>query len=293
VKLKPSAQDFLAGTILLVLALIGWWLNQEHPLGTARRMGPGYMPMLAFWIQGLLGVGVLATAIVSGPREIGTDAWREIIVTTISGSALFVMWMALGQPATIPFLAVVIWLAASVVLGLWFRSNMMPILAAMAFFWFTLERLGFLVALSGTVMISALAERPPRIERMLKISLLLIPLCYAIFIAFLDIRVPLMPGELDQTFRGIAASESPTLARALSWAGLVVWIAGIWLCVVVLLRTNNAETTMVVHVLVAVAVVVCIAGLVLTELGGKRLSILGDLMRVIFWPIRAVFGLGA
>lgn len=289
-KLKPSAQDLFAGTILLALALIGWWLNQDHPLGTARRMGPGYMPMLSFWILGILGVAVLATAMVSGPREVGSDAWREIIITTISGAALFIMWMALGQPPTIPLIAVLAWLAASIALGLWFRSNMMPILAAMAFFWFTLERLGFLVALSGTVMISALAERPPRIERMLAIALILIPLCYAIFIAFLDIRVPLMPGELDQTFRGIAASESPALSQLLSWAGLLVWILGIWLCVLVLLRTNDNETTMAVHVLVSVAVVVCIAGLVLTELGGKRLTILGDLMRLIFAPVRMLIG---
>jgi hypothetical protein len=288
VKPKLSSQDLVAGTILVALALIGWWLNQEHPLGTARRMGPGYMPMLAFWIQGILGVGVLITAFFSGPRDVGADAWREIILTVISGSALFVMWMLLGRPATIPFLAVTAWLAATIALGLWFRSNMLPILAAMAFFWFSLERLGFLIALFGTVMVSALAERPPRVERMLAISMLLIPLCYAIFIAFLDIRVPLMPGELDQTIRTFARAESPTLAAVLSWGGLLLWVVGIWLCVLVLLKTNNDETTMGVHLLSAAAVVVSFAGCIMTELGGKRLSILGDVFKVIFWPIRAL-----
>ncbi|MCC7282502.1 MAG: hypothetical protein IT556_08980 [Acetobacteraceae bacterium] len=289
-KLKPNSQDLFAGAILLGLALIGLWLNEDHALGSARRMGPGYMPMLSFWLLGIIGAGVLATAMVSGPREVGNDAWREILVSLVSGGALFVMWLALGQPATIPLLAVLLWLAASIALGLWFKSNMMPILAAMAFFWFTLERLGFLVALSGTVLVSALAERPPRIERMLAISLILIPLCYAIFIAFLDIRVPLMPGELDQTFRALATSESPMLSQVLSWVGLLVWIGGIWLCVKVLLLTNNNETTMGVHILIAAAVVVCIAGLVLTELGGKRLTILADLVRLIISPVRMLFG---
>jgi hypothetical protein len=288
VKLKPSAQDLFAGTILVVLAVIGWWLNQEHPLGTPRRMGPGYMPMLAFWIQGLLGAAVLVIAVVSGPRPVGGDAWREIVLTVISGSALFVLWLALGRPATIPFVAVAAWLAASIAVGLWFRSNMMPILAAMGFFWFTLERFGFAVALFGTVMISALAERPPRIERMLSIALLLILLCYAIFIAFLDIRVPLFPGDIDQAVRNIARAESARQSAVLSWSGLAVWLVGVWLCVLVLLKTNNDQTTMGVHLLSAAAVATSLAGFVLTELGGKRLSILGDVFRVIAMPFRAV-----
>lgn len=287
-RFKPSSQDIFAGTILVALAIIGWWLNQDHPLGSARRMGPGYMPMLAFWIQGLLGVAVLIIAMVSGPREIGRDAWTEIILATISGSALFVMWLALGRPPTIPFLAVAVWLGASIAMGLWFRSNMMPILAAMAFFWFTLERVGFAVSLFGTVMISALAERPPRIERMLSVALLLILLCYAIFIAFLDIRVPLFPGDIDQTVRAIAQSESRSLSAWLSWSGLVVWMIGVWLCVLVLLKTNNDETTMGVHLLSAAAVLVSLAGFLLTELGGKRLSILGDVMRVVLRPLQAL-----
>jgi hypothetical protein len=291
VRSKASAQDIFAGTILLVLALIGWWLNQEHPLGNARRMGPGYMPMLAFWIQGALGVAVLVFAMISGPRPVGRDAWTEIILATISGSVLFVLWLALGRPATIPFVAVAVWLGGSIAIGLWFRSNMMPILAAMAFFWFSLERVGFAAALFGTVMISALAERPPRVERMLSIALLLILLCYAIFIAFLDIRVPLFPGDLDQAVRAIAQSESPAQSAWLSWSGLVIWGIGIWLSVVVLLKTNNDETTMGVHLLSAAAVVVSLGGFLLTELGGKRLSILGDVMRVVFAPVRFLISL--
>jgi hypothetical protein len=47
--MKINAKDVASGAFLILIAVIGLWLNQEHALGTALRMGPGYMPMLVFW----------------------------------------------------------------------------------------------------------------------------------------------------------------------------------------------------------------------------------------------------
>jgi hypothetical protein len=77
-RLKPDAQSIFAGLMFLAFAAVMLWLNTDHPIGTARRMGPGYMPMLAFWILGVLGVAILAGGLFSGPDPIGRFAWRDL-----------------------------------------------------------------------------------------------------------------------------------------------------------------------------------------------------------------------
>ena len=57
--MKLNTKDLLSAGLFISLAAIGLWLNQDHNLGTARRMGPGYMPMLVFWLQIILGGMVL------------------------------------------------------------------------------------------------------------------------------------------------------------------------------------------------------------------------------------------
>jgi hypothetical protein len=66
--MKINAKDVASGAFLILIAIIGLWLNQEHALGTARRMGPGYMPMLVFWVQLGLGTAVLGLAFFNGLR---------------------------------------------------------------------------------------------------------------------------------------------------------------------------------------------------------------------------------
>jgi hypothetical protein len=48
--MKINTKDLLSAALLISLALIGLWLNTDHTMGTARRMGPGYMPWLSFMI---------------------------------------------------------------------------------------------------------------------------------------------------------------------------------------------------------------------------------------------------
>lgn len=77
-KLKPDAQDIFAGLMFIGFAGLMLWLNTDHPIGSARRMGPGYMPMLAFWILGGLGVSILLGGLFSGANAIGRFAWRDM-----------------------------------------------------------------------------------------------------------------------------------------------------------------------------------------------------------------------
>jgi hypothetical protein len=82
--MKINAKDVASGLLLLVIAAVGLWLNQDHSLGTARRMGPGYMPMLVFWIQMGLGVIVLGMGLFNGPDPLDRWAWREFVLVLAS-----------------------------------------------------------------------------------------------------------------------------------------------------------------------------------------------------------------
>jgi hypothetical protein len=78
-RLRPDAQDIFAGVMFIAFAGVMLYLNFEsHPIGSARRMGSGYMPMLAFGILAALGVAILISGLFTGPEPIGRFAWRDM-----------------------------------------------------------------------------------------------------------------------------------------------------------------------------------------------------------------------
>lgn len=82
--MKINAKDVWSGLLLIVVAAVGLWLNQDHTLGSARRMGPGYMPMMVFWLQIGLGVIILGLGLFNGPDPLERWAWRELVLILAS-----------------------------------------------------------------------------------------------------------------------------------------------------------------------------------------------------------------
>lgn len=76
-------KDLWAGLLFLAFALVLGWDALSLPIGTARRMGPGYFPLVLAVTLGLLSLGVLARAL----RARGDEAPLRIPVR----EALFVM----------------------------------------------------------------------------------------------------------------------------------------------------------------------------------------------------------
>ena len=84
-----ARRDVLAGLLFVGVALLGLWLSRDYPIGTALRMGTGYVPRLLCWI--LLGLGTII--LVQGLRAAQTErplssadmsAWRPVIFVTAS-----------------------------------------------------------------------------------------------------------------------------------------------------------------------------------------------------------------
>jgi len=82
--MKINAKDLAAGLLLVGFAVAGLWLNLDHTLGNARRMGPGYMPMLTFGILAAIGASVVIMALFSGPEPLERWAWRELLLVLLA-----------------------------------------------------------------------------------------------------------------------------------------------------------------------------------------------------------------
>lgn len=69
-------RDILAGLLFVGVGVLGLWLSRDYPIGTALRMGTGYVPRLLCWIMVLLGAIVMAMGFRSGDQLIGDAPLR-------------------------------------------------------------------------------------------------------------------------------------------------------------------------------------------------------------------------
>jgi hypothetical protein len=88
-----TRKNVLAGLLFMGIAIAGLWVSRDYPIGTALRMGTGYVPRLLCWILLALGFLVLIQGLRADPRaqegETGASlAWRPLVF--VAGSlALF------------------------------------------------------------------------------------------------------------------------------------------------------------------------------------------------------------
>ncbi len=198
--MKLGAKDIASSVFFIVVAVIGLYLNQEHALGSARRMGPGYMPMLVFWVQIGLGSLVLLNGLFGGPDPLQKWTGLESATFVLAIAAgLLVIYLSpmLGERFAQTYDGVGLGALTGFII-LCFAAGWRMIafvLAAMCVFALLLERAGLMVAIVGTIFVAALADPDHRRRPLgvLGITVFLLGLCWWVFIRELDIRVPVWP----------------------------------------------------------------------------------------------------
>ena len=206
--MRISEKDVASGLFFILVAVAGLYINggflgiglEQHSLGTPRRMGPGYMPMLVLW--GLFGLGALTLIIglFEGPDPLARWTGVESVVFAASiAVGLVVGWLA---PSLNPAFESGYYglglglLAGFAVLCVAVGWRLMgTICAAMAAFCLLLDRGGLMLALVATIFISAAAEPEHRARPVgvLGLTIFLLALCWWVFIDRLDIRVNVWP----------------------------------------------------------------------------------------------------
>jgi hypothetical protein len=90
-------KNVLAGLMFIAIAALGLWVSRDYPIGTALRMGTGYVPRLLCWI--LMGLG--AAILVQGLREKDTPpertSWRQLMPIAVVTTSLVAFALAIEQ----------------------------------------------------------------------------------------------------------------------------------------------------------------------------------------------------
>jgi len=149
-----ARKNVLAGALFMAIAVLGLVLSRDYPIGTALRMGTGYVPRLLCWLLLALGACVLVQGLREAPREapggqgaLAHFGWRPLVLVT----------------------------------------------ASLALFALTLERLGLVVAILLLTIAGAYATRGRGIVETLLAALVLIALCWGIFVYGLQLTIPVWP----------------------------------------------------------------------------------------------------
>jgi len=74
-----APKEFWLGVIYLTFGAVGLWFGLDYPLGTADRMGPGYLPCLVSALLIVFGVVSLMRAVRLEGDEIGAIAFRPLL----------------------------------------------------------------------------------------------------------------------------------------------------------------------------------------------------------------------
>ncbi|RKK05135.1 hypothetical protein EBE87_17880 [Pseudoroseomonas wenyumeiae] len=195
--MKINAKDLASGIFLLVLAGLGLWLNMDHTLGNARRMGPGYMPMLVFWLELGLGAIVFVTSFFGGTDPL--EKWTKIDFVTL---ALAIAAGLLGYQllSTVPALSTNWYaLGLSIVIAMFILAIspgwrvLATVLAGMSLFGVLLDAGGLFLSIAIMVVVAAFADKEHRPLGVAACVVFLIALCWWVFIHELDIRVNIWP----------------------------------------------------------------------------------------------------
>jgi hypothetical protein len=149
-----ARKNVLAGLLFMSVAILGLWVSRDYPIGTALRMGTGYVPRLLCWVLLALGACVLVQGLREAPRQApagqGSEAslgWRPLVLVTV-GLVLFAL---------------------------------------------ALERLGLVIAILLLAAASAYAMRGRGLIETAATALLLIALSWGVFIFALKLTIRVWP----------------------------------------------------------------------------------------------------
>ena len=79
-----ARKDVIAGLLFSAVAVVGLYISRDYPVGSALRMGTGYVPRLLCWILLALGAVVLVQGLRKGdarPRQVSAtpSSWRSVV----------------------------------------------------------------------------------------------------------------------------------------------------------------------------------------------------------------------
>ncbi len=75
-----NSQDLLAGLLFVLLGMLAIVVSARYPMGTAQRMGPGYVPTLLGWGLVILGLAIAGRALRSKGGALPSWSARPVLL---------------------------------------------------------------------------------------------------------------------------------------------------------------------------------------------------------------------
>ena len=101
------SKDFLAGLMFIGFGLTALYFGQHLAVGTAVRMGPGYVPRALSYILLALGGIICVFAMVRGSEPVEKPRWKPIGLVTIGIVAFALLFERAGMlPALVALIAI-------------------------------------------------------------------------------------------------------------------------------------------------------------------------------------------
>lgn len=100
------SKDFLAGLTFLAFGLGFAYFAQNYRIGSARAMGPGYLPALLGWVLAALGAGIAVADIFKRSEPVSRIGLRGLFFITLSAAVFAICVRGLGLFFTIILVSV-------------------------------------------------------------------------------------------------------------------------------------------------------------------------------------------
>ena len=81
---RLNNKDFAAGLLFVAFGALGLYLARDYPVGSALRMGAGYVPKGLCWLMVLLGGGIALKGFLAGGEAADRWAWRPLFILSAS-----------------------------------------------------------------------------------------------------------------------------------------------------------------------------------------------------------------
>lgn len=123
-----SQKELWLGVLYLAFGAAGMWYSFDYPMGSAARMGPGYLPCLVSGILLVFGAGALVRSVRIAGEDLGRIAFRPLLHVVLGVVAFAVLAERAGL-----LLSLVALIVISAAGSREFRLGWVPVFGMLAF----------------------------------------------------------------------------------------------------------------------------------------------------------------
>jgi hypothetical protein len=103
-------KDFLSGLLFVAFGTVALWFGRHLPVGTAMRMGPGYIPHALAYALLVLGFVIAVISLIYPDDKFERPSWKPLTAVTIAIVCFALLFEVAGMfPALVALVLIASW----------------------------------------------------------------------------------------------------------------------------------------------------------------------------------------